>query len=147
MCHVRGRGKSRRRLSAVPQPRRDAVDRHADPRGDDLVGVAGPAAAEQVDLQQVQGVDIGQAQADGFGQPGVIFFASRLTAEQPSYNFAERIKVLAAQMGPKELSAEARRCAPMVVRTLQALQAAQQTLPRKPAATPPAANAAPPLPH
>lgn len=80
------------------------------------------------------------------GNPGVIFFASRLSAEQPSYDFASRLKVLAGQMGPKELSAEAQRCAPMVIKTLQALQAAQQSLPHRPAAAAPPANAAPPLP-
>ena len=81
------------------------------------------------------------------GNPGVIFFASRLTEEQPNYDFAARLKVLATRMGPKDLSAEAQRCAPMVIKTLQALQAAQQTLPRGPAAkAAPGAGVAPPAP-
>lgn len=82
----------------------------------------------------------GNPQYADIGQPGIIFFASRLTAEQPNYDFAARMKVLMAQMGPKDLSAEAQRCAPLVIHALQGLQAAERAI------HPPAGSAAPPPP-
>jgi hypothetical protein len=90
--------------------------------------------------------------AKGFGQAGVIYFTGRL-AHDPNFDFG-RLKALIGTMDAKEAQAELEQhCLPEFQRSMQQMQAA---LPRPksaaepPAATRPAAPAAPPvqqLPH
>jgi hypothetical protein len=75
-------------------------------------------------------------------QAGVIFFAGRVKADDPSYNFGVRLKTVAAGMNRDTLVAEAQRCGPLLVNVLRELDDAQKTFP---APTPaPAAGAAKP---
>src|SRR5437016_5380782 len=53
-------------LPRIAQRRRDRVDRELDPLGDPGIALPGAVALEQFDLEQVQRLDIGQAQADRF---------------------------------------------------------------------------------
>jgi hypothetical protein len=80
-------------------------------------------------------------------QVGVIFFAGRIKAQDPSYDFGTRLKTVAASMTRETVAAEAQRCGPMLVDTLKELDAAQKSFPPpKPAPTgaAPAAPAAKP---
>lgn len=83
-------------------------------------------------------------------QVGVIFFAGRVKAQDPNYDFGARLKAVATTLTPQTLGAEAQRCGPILVSALEQLDAAQKSFPppAKPAgaaATPPAA-AKPPAP-
>ncbi|CAN7285761.1 hypothetical protein LJR225_001470 [Phenylobacterium sp. LjRoot225] len=73
-------------------------------------------------------------------QAGVIYFAGRVKADDPSYNFGVKLKDVAASMSRETLAAEAQRCGPILVSALRELDAAQKSFP--PAA--PAAAAKPP---
>lgn len=87
-------------------------------------------------------------------QVGVIFFAGRIKAQDPSYDFGTRLKAVATSMTRETVAAEAQRCGPILVDTLKELDAAQKSFPApKPAApaapaggTAPAAPAAKPPP-
>jgi hypothetical protein len=70
-----------------------------------------------------------------FGQEAVIYFAGRVKAREPSYDFATRLKPIAASLTNETLQAEAQRCGPMVVKTMEELQAAQKAFGPPPAAT------------
>lgn len=81
-------------------------------------------------------------------QVGVIFFAGRIKAQDPSYDFGTRLKSVASGMNRETVAAEAQRCGPMLVDTLKELDAAQKTFPApKPAAQAPAPAAKPPAKH
>lgn len=73
------------------------------------------------------------------GQAGVVYFAGRVKAVEPGYDFSTRLKTVAASMNGQNLQAEAQRCGPMVVATLNQLQAAQKSF-----APPPGSAAGPP---
>jgi hypothetical protein len=78
-------------------------------------------------------------------QVGVIFFAGRIKAQDPSYDFGTRLKSVASGMNRETVAAEAQRCGPMLVDTLKELDAAQKTFPApKPAAPAGSAPAAKP---
>lgn len=78
-------------------------------------------------------------------QVGVIFFAGRIKAQDPSYNFGTRLKAVAEGMSRETVAAEAQRCGPMLVDTLKELDAAQKTFPQpKPAPSGSAPAAKPP---
>lgn len=90
-------------------------------------------------------------------QVGVIFFAGRVKALDPSYDFGTKLKTVATGMTRETINAEAQRCGPILVSALQELDAAQKTFPPptpapaaggKPAgaATTPPAAAKPPAP-
>ena len=83
-------------------------------------------------------------------QVGVIFFAGRIKAQDPSYDFGARLKGVATSMTRETVAAEAQRCGPMLVGTLKELDAAQKSFPAPkpaaPAGTAPAAPAAKPPP-
>ena len=77
-------------------------------------------------------------------QVGVIFFAGRIKAQDPSYDFGTRLKTVVTGMTRETLAAEAQRCGPILVETLRELDAAQKTFPQpKPAAAPAAGAPAP----
>ena len=77
-------------------------------------------------------------------QVGVIFFAGRIKAQDPSYDFGTRLKTVVSGMTRETLTAEAQRCGPILVETLRELDAAQKTFPQpKPAAAPAAGAPAP----
>ena len=80
---------------------------------------------------------------------GMFYFAGRIKAQSPAYNFATELKPVAVKMTPADFEAELKRCGPMVVTVMQGLQAAQASFgppqPAPGAAAPPAkAPAAPP---
>lgn len=80
-----------------------------------------------------------------FGQAGVIYFAGRLGARDPSYNFA-RLHSLAATMNSQMAQTELKeRCGPALNNAMQSLQAALAP-PASPSPAP-GTPAAPPLPH
>lgn len=77
-------------------------------------------------------------------QVGVIYFAGRIKAQDPSYNFGTQLKTVVAGMNRDVLTAEAQRCGPILVETLKELDAAQKSFPApKPAAPAAAAKPAP----
>lgn len=78
-------------------------------------------------------------------QVGVIFFAGRIKAQDPSYDFGTRLKTVVAGMNRDVLTAEAQRCGPILVETLRELDAAQKTFPQAKPATAPAAGAPAPI--
>jgi hypothetical protein len=69
-------------------------------------------------------------------QLGVLYFAGRIKAQNPGYDFGTQLKAVAAGMNGQPLKPEADRCGPMVLQVLRELDAAQQSL-----APPPAAGA------
>jgi len=70
-------------------------------------------------------------------QVGVIFFAGRIKAQDPSYDFGSRLKTVATGMSRETVQAEAKRCGPILVETLRELDVAQKSFPAaKPAAKP-----------
>lgn len=77
-------------------------------------------------------------------QVGVIFFAGRVKAQEPTYDFGTRLKALAPAMTRDVLIAESKRCVPILTDTLQELDTAQKSFaPPKPA---PGAGASKPAP-
>ncbi|MGH6908915.1 MAG: hypothetical protein ACREE0_13695 [Phenylobacterium sp.] len=78
---------------------------------------------------------------------GMFYFAGRIKAQNPAFNFATDLKPVATKMTPTDFEAELKRCGPMVVSVMQGLQAAQASFgpPQPPAgAAPPAKAPAPP---
>lgn len=61
-------------------------------------------------------------------QVGVIYFAGRVKAEEPSYNFAAKLKAVAAGMSRETIATEVQRCAPILRNTMLELDAAQKSL-------------------
>jgi len=79
------------------------------------------------------------------GQAGVVFFAGRIKAREPGYNFATRLKPVADSLNGESVQSEAQRCGPLVVDALKELRAAQESFaPAGSAAKPPASGARPP---
>lgn len=78
-------------------------------------------------------------QASHLGQLGVVYFAGRVTAREPNYNFAQ-LKTLAKSMTAEIAQTELRRCGPLVESSLQGIQTALAP----PAGAKPPASAAPP---
>ena len=75
---------------------------------------------------------------------GMFYFAGRIKAQNPAFNFATDLKPVAAKMTQPDFEAELKRCGPMVVAVMQSLQAAQASFgpPPQPAgAAPPKAPA------
>ena len=79
---------------------------------------------------------------------GMFYFAGRIKAQNPAFNFATDLKPVASKMTQADFEAELKRCGPMVVSVMQGLQAAQASFgpPPQPAgaAPPPKAPASPP---
>jgi hypothetical protein len=70
-------------------------------------------------------------------QAGVIYFAGRVKADDPSYNFSVKLKAVAAAMGPESIASEAKRCGPILINSLRELDAAQKSFaPPAPAPAP-----------
>ena len=77
---------------------------------------------------------------------GLFYFAGRIKAQNPAFNFATDLKPTAVKMTQPDFEAELKRCGPMVVSVMQGLQAAQASFgpPPQPATgAPPPAKAAP----
>lgn len=77
---------------------------------------------------------------------GLFYFAGRIKAQSPNFNFATDLKPIATKMSPADFQAETTRCGPMVSAVVQGMQAAQASFgpppaaaaqPAKPAAVPP----------
>jgi len=89
-------------------------------------------------------------------QLGVVYFAGRIKARDPSFSFAARLQPLAASMNGQPLQAEANRCGPMVLGALRELQSAFPPPPgaagatggaaKPPTAAPPVTTTPPPKP-
>jgi hypothetical protein len=71
---------------------------------------------------------------------GLFYFAGRIKAQTPAFNFGTDLKPVAAKMTKEDLEADVKRCGPLMQSAVQSLQAAQASL-APPA--PPAAPAAP----
>jgi hypothetical protein len=72
---------------------------------------------------------------------GMFYFAGRIKAQNPAFNFATDLKPVATKMTQPDFEAELKRCGPMVVGVMQSLQAAQASFGPPPQ---PATGAAPP---
>lgn len=77
--------------------------------------------------------------ASRMGQMGVFYFAGRVKAHEPNYDFA-RLKPIAAAMTQQTAQTEVQRCGAMVESSMQQLQTA---LAPPPGAKPPAGAPAP----
>lgn len=77
-------------------------------------------------------------------QVGVIFFAGRIKAQDPSYDFGAKLKAVATGMTRETITADAQRCGPLLLDTLKELDAAQKTFPAPAPAKPAGAGATPP---
>jgi len=67
-------------------------------------------------------------------QIGVVYFAGRLKARDPAFDFTSRLKTVAASLDPKGLPAEVQRCGPMVETAMKQLDAGLNALAPPPAA-------------
>ena len=65
-----------------------------------------------------------EPQAKAVGKMAVVFYASRITLRDPSYNFATQLAQLERTMDGPALQAEAKRCGPPALEMLQTLGAA-----------------------
>jgi len=63
------------------------------------------------------------------GQVGVIYFAGRVKAQDPTFDFAARLKPIADTLNREAINAEAQRCGPILTNTLKELDAAQKSFP------------------
>ena len=79
--------------------------------------------------------------ASHIGQAGVVYFAGRIKAEEPGFDFSTRLKAVTVGLTPQTLQSEAQRCGPRGVETLNQLQAAHRSF-----GPPPGAAAPPPKP-
>ena len=70
------------------------------------------------------------------GQIGTVFFAGRIKAREPSFDFTTRLKALATTMTGDVLQNELKRCGPQVQAAMGQLDAAFQALSPAPAQTP-----------
>ncbi|CAN7385875.1 hypothetical protein LJR219_002350 [Phenylobacterium sp. LjRoot219] len=69
------------------------------------------------------------------GQVGVVYFAGRVKAQDPSFDFATRLKPIADAMNRDAINQEVQRCGPLLTNTLRELDNAQKAFPaQKPAA-------------
>jgi hypothetical protein len=73
---------------------------------------------------------------------GLFYFAGRIRAQSPNFNFGTDLKPVAVKMTAADFEAETKRCGPMVVSVFQGLQAAQASMAPPAAAAPPAAGPA-----
>jgi hypothetical protein len=96
-------------------------------------GVNGDARCLMTMAALASSQDQGQAR---FGQEAVIYFAGRVKAKDPTFDFSTRLKPIAATLNPDALQAEAQRCGPMVVQTMEELQSAQKSFGPPPSSTP-----------
>jgi hypothetical protein len=65
-----------------------------------------------------------EPQAKDVGKMAAVFYASRITLRDPSYNFATQLPALERTMDGAALQAEAKRCGPPALQVLQSLSAA-----------------------
>ncbi len=75
---------------------------------------------------------------------GVAFFTGKVKAQDPSFNFATRLKPVAAELNRTAITSEAQRCGPMLTASLRELDTALQGI--SGAKPPAAAGAAKPAP-
>jgi hypothetical protein len=79
-------------------------------------------------------------------QFGVAYFAGRIKARDPSFNFGTRLQAVASGMNGQPMQAEANRCAPAVAQALSELQAAQKSFTPPPSPSAPSGAAPAPKP-
>jgi hypothetical protein len=77
---------------------------------------------------------------------GIFYFAGRIKAQNPAFNFGADLKPVAARMTQDDFKNELTRCGPMVLSVVQGLQAAQASFgpPPSAAGTTPPASPVPP---
>lgn len=78
------------------------------------------------------------------GQVGVIYFAGRVKAQDPSFDFATKLKPIADSMNRDAIGQEAQRCGPILANTMRELDNAQKAFPAPKPAAPAAGGAAKP---
>jgi hypothetical protein len=78
-----------------------------------------------------------EPQAKDVGKMAAIYYASRITLRDPSYNFAAQLPALERSMDGPTLQAEAKRCGPPALQVLQSLGAAFAANTPKPQPQPP----------
>ena len=59
---------------------------------------------------------------------GLFYFAGRIRAQTPNFNFGTDLKPVAVKMTQADFEAETKRCGAMVVSVFQGLQAAQASM-------------------
>lgn len=80
------------------------------------------------------------AEAQRAGQDGVVFFVGRISAHDPSFDFA-RLKTMAQGLNPQTAQTELQQtCGPMVQRYMQQLETALSPPAPPSSSTPPAAH-------
>ncbi|MDB5423915.1 MAG: hypothetical protein JWQ29_1331 [Phenylobacterium sp.] len=111
-----------------------------------LIACAGSAQAQPIPTGDIRcmltmaalsGNKVNQPQATF----GLFYFAGRIKAQNPNFNFATDLKPMAAKMSPADFQAETTRCGPMVTAVMQGMQAAQASFGGSPGAPPPAVPA------
>lgn len=109
---------------------------------------AGGAASDARCLMTMAAISGSQdANQARLGQVGVVFFAGRVKVQDPSFDFATKLKPIADTMNRDAINQEAQRCGPILTNTLRELDNAQKAFPApKPAAgaTPGGGAAKPP---
>src|SRR5690348_4357151 len=88
---------ARSRSAAVAQSRGEAVDGEMDRAPGAGIGVAGAIAAQELDLQVIERVEIGKAVADAARERGIVLEQRRLTRD--GEEMAQRERVLVANAG------------------------------------------------
>ena len=114
-----------------------------------ILAGAGSAHAQAVPAGDVRCMlTMAALSANKVNQPqatfGLFYFAGRIKAQSPNFNFATDLKPVAAKMTPADFQAETARCGPMVSAVVQGMQAAQASFGPPPAAAQPAKPASPP---
>lgn len=99
-----------------------------------LAAVAAPAAtgaASDARCLMTMAAISGSQDADQarLGQVGVIFFAGRVKAQDPNFDFATKLKPIADSLNRETINAEAQRCGPLLTNTLRELDTAQKAFP------------------
>jgi len=91
---------------------------------------AGGAASDARCLMTMAAISGSQdANQARLGQVGVIFFAGRVKAQDPSFDFATKLKPIADSLNRESINAEAQRCGPILTNTLRELDTAQKAFP------------------
>jgi len=105
---------------------------------------AGGAASDARCLMTMAAISGSQDAAQArLGQVGVIYFAGRVKAQDPSFDFATKLKPIADSLTRDTINAEAQRCGPLLTNTLRELDTAQKSFPAaKPAPAPGGAGGA-----
>jgi hypothetical protein len=69
-------------LSTIAQTRRDTINSKVNAIHDELAAFAGPVALQKLDLNVIEGINVGKSVADGACQERVFFKQSLLVADR-----------------------------------------------------------------